>query len=545
LSGPRKKAAHKISTIFSHEYSFSHEYFLHSLLISFWYLVSLLAGASMNKTTDAALSPALVSTGIAGFDDILCGGFPPNRVYLIHGNPGAGKTTLALQYLLEGARRGEKGLYVTLSETKDELLAVSRSHGWSLDPIHIYEMATSEQDLEPDNQYTMYQPSEVELNVTTKAILDEFEKLKPTRVVLDSLSEIRLLAQNPLRYRRQILALKQYFAGRKCTVLLLDDKTSEVGDLQLESITHGVINLEQMQQEFGAARRRLSVTKMRGMKYRGGYHDFVIERGGLQIFPRLIAAEHHQRFSGGQLKSGIKELDALVGGGIEFGTSALLIGPAGSGKSSTAIQYAIAEAAKGNRSALFVFDERIQTILERTQGLGMDLKKYYESGLITIKTIDPAELSPGELAHLIRMAAEGADGYSPAKVIVIDSLNGYLNAMPEERFLIIQLHEVLAYLGYKGVVSFLVVAQHGLLSTMQSPLDTSYLADSVILFRYFETGGEVKQLISVVKKRSGHHERTLREFKLVNGKGISIGQPLYQFGRVLTGNPVLKEETAG
>ena len=290
------------------------------------------------------------------------------------------------------------------------------------------------------------------------------------------------------------------------------------------------------------ARRRLSVTKMRGMKYRGGYHDFVIERGGLQVFPRLIAAEHTQGFAAGCLKSGIKELDALVGGGIEFGTSTLLIGPAGSGKSSTAIQYAIAEAARGNRSAIFAFDERIQTILERTEGLGMDLKKYYDAGLITIKAIDPAELSPGELAHMIQMAAEGTDGHKAAKVIVIDSLNGYLNAMPQERFLIIQLHELLAYLGHKGVVSFLVVAQHGLLTTMQSPLDTSYLADSVILFRYFEMDGEVKQLISVVKKRAGHHERTLREFKLVDKKGIVIGEPLRRFRHVLTGNPIMKEE---
>ena len=492
-------------------------------------------------TATAAELPTLVSTGISGFDDILCGGFPSNRVYLVHGNPGAGKTTLALQYLLEGVRQGEKGLYVTLSETKDELLEVSRSHGWSLDAIHIYEMVTTEQDLETDNQYTMYQPSEVELSVTTKAILAEFEEHKPTRVVLDSLSEIRLLAQNPLRYRRQILALKQYFAGRQCTVLLLDDKTSEVGDLKLESITHGVINLEQVAQDFGCARRRLSITKMRGRKYRGGYHDFVIERGGLQVFPRLVAAEHNESFGTGQLKSGIKELDALVGGGIEFGTNVLLIGPAGSGKSTMAIQYAVAEAAKGNRSAIFAFDERIQTILDRTYGLGIDLKKYYESGHITIKTIDPAELSPGELAHSVRRAAEGTDGHGPAKVIVIDSLNGYLNAMPEERFLIIQLHELLAYLGHKGVVSFLVIAQHGLLSAMQSPLDTSYLADSIILFRYFEMGGEVKQLISVVKKRSGYHERTLREFKLIDKKGIFIGEPLHKFDRVLTNNPVLKE----
>jgi circadian clock protein KaiC len=493
----------------------------------------------MEKTA-LAISRSLVSTGIEGLDDILADGLPPHRVYLVNGNPGAGKTTLALQYLLEGVRRGEKVLYVTLSETKEELSAVSDSHGWSLDDIHIYEMAVNEQDLEPDNQYTMYQPSEVELNVTTKAILDEFEKLKPTRVVLDSLSEMRLLAQNPLRYRRQILALKQYFAGRKCTVLLLDDKTSEMGDLQLESIAHGVISLEQLSPEFGAARRRISITKMRGVKYRGGYHDFIIKRGGLEIFPRLIAAEHGADFQAGQLRSGIRELDELVGGGLEFGTSTLLIGPAGSGKSSTALQYAISEAAKGRRTALFIFDERIHTIIERTAGLGMELEKYYKAGLITMQPVDPAELSPGELAHHIRMAAEGRDGHDPAKVIVIDSLNGYLNAMPEERFLIIQLHELLTFLSHKGIVTFLVVAQHGLLSQIGTQsLDTSYLADTVLLYRYFEMAGEVKQVISVVKKRTGRHERTIREFNLIDKQGISIGKPLRQYHGLLTGTPMI------
>lgn len=496
----------------------------------------------MSSQSIATHKLELVSTGIEGLDDILGGGgLPPNRVYLVHGNPGAGKTTLALQYLLDGAQKGEKGLYITLSETRDELLEVSRSHGWSLDSIHVYEMAANETDLEPDNQYTMYQPSEVELNVTTKAILTEFEKLKPARVVLDSLSEIRLLAQNPLRYRRQILALKQYFAGRQCTVLLLDDKTSEVGDLQLESITHGVINLEQLALEFGASRRRLSVTKMRGVKFRGGYHDFIIERGGLQVFPRLIAAEHSQGYNEGVMKSGIGELDALAGGGLEFGTSVLLIGPAGSGKSSTSLQYAISEASKGRRTAIFTFDERIQTILERAKGLGMDVKKYYENGLITIQAIDPAELSPGELANHVRSAAEGRDGHDPAKIIVIDSLNGYLHSMPEERFLIIQMHELLTYLGHKGIVTFLIVAQHGLLSQMSSPVDTSYLADSVILFRYFELKGEVKQTISVVKKRTGLHERTVREFNLIDKQGLRIGEPL-PFNGILTSVPKLIED---
>lgn len=480
-----------------------------------------------------------VKMGVEGIDDILNGGLTAHRIYLVHGNPGAGKTTLALQFLMEGAANGEKGLYITLSETKEELLAVSQSHGWSLDKIDIHEMSTNEDDLEPDNQYTMYQPSEIELNITTKAILTEFEKLKPSRVVLDSLSEIRLLAQNPLRYRRQILALKQYFAGRQCTVLLLDDKTSEIGDLQLESITHGVINLEQMSPEFGASRRRFSVTKMRGLQFRGGYHDFIIEKGGLKVFPRLVAAEHNSSYEPGCLKSGINELDQLVGGGIEYGTSMLLIGPAGSGKSSTSLQYAISEASRGRRTAIFTFDERIQTVMDRCAGLGMDLEKYYKSGLITIQSIDPAELSPGELGHIVREAAEGKDGHDPAKIIIIDSLNGYLNSMPEERFLIIQLHELLTYLGHKGIVTFLIVAQHGLLnSNMQTPIDTSYLADGVMLFRYFESESEIKQIVSIVKKRTGRHERTLREFKLADKKGIEIGEPLRHFHGLLTGTPI-------
>ncbi len=478
----------------------------------------------------------LVPTGVAGLDDVLGGGLTPNRVYLLEGNPGSGKTTLALQVLLEGARRGERGVYVTLSETKLELTAVARSHGWSLDGIDVVELVPAEETLEPDNQYTMFQPSEVELGVTTRAILAEVERVKPTRVVIDSLSELRLLAQNALRYRRQILGLKQFFIGRECTVLLADDKTSEAQDLQLESLAHGVLSLEQLSPEYGAERRRLRVTKYRGQKYRGGYHDFAIKTGGLEVYPRLVAAEHARGPEDGLLMSGNKELDALLGGGIEHGTSALLIGPAGSGKSSLATLYAWSAAAGGESSAMFIFDEREEILRKRAAGLGIDLTPHLESGRLTLQAVDPAELSPGEFAHAVRAAVEPPDGRPGARVVVIDSLNGYLQAMTQEKFLTAQLHELLTYLGHRGVVTFLVLAQHGVVGAMQADVDTTYLADTVILLRYFEAAGEVRQALSVVKKRTGRHERTIRELRLEGG--VRVGEPLRDFHGVLTGVPL-------
>ena len=480
----------------------------------------------------------LVATGIPGLDDILGGGVSPDRVYLVEGNPGSGKTTLALHYLFEGCRLGQKGLYVTLSETKVELHDVARSHGWSLDGVGLLELVAPESELEPDNQYSMFQPSEVELGETTRAILSEIERTKPTRVVIDSLSEMRLLAQSPLRYRRQILALKQFFIGRECTVLLLDDLTSETEDLQLQSIAHGVLTLEQLSPGYGAERRRLRVTKLRGQSYRGGYHDFMIRRGGLEVYPRLVASEHKRAGQRGLLKSGNAQLDALMGGGLPFGTSTVLLGPAGTGKSTTALLYARSVASRGDRAVVFTFDERLETILERTAGLGMDIAGDIEAGLVEIHTVDAAELSPGEFAHRVREAAAG-DGAPGAKVVVIDSLNGYLHAMPEERFLIAQLHELLTYLGHKGVVTFLIVAQHGLVGSMQTPIDTTYLADTVVLFRFFEAMGQVRQAVSVLKKRSGKHERTIRELRLGAG-GVMLGEPLSDFQGVLMGTPTFR-----
>jgi circadian clock protein KaiC len=386
----------------------------------------------------------------------------------------------------------------------------------------------------------MFHPSEVELNETTKTILADVERTKPARAVFDSLSELRLLAGNPLRYRRQILALKQFFNGRNCTVLLLDDLTSSGNhDLQVQSIAHAVLRLEQLFPEYGAERRRLMVPKYRGVRFRGGYHDYVIQRGGIEVFPRLTASEHQHPSAREKLVSGIAELDNLLGGGIERGTSTLIVGAAGTGKSSLAAQFVAAAAARGERGAPFIFDESIHTLLTRADGLGIDLRKPFNDGRVAIRQVDPAELSPGEFAHFIRRAVDRGG----ASVVVIDSLNGYLNAMPEERFLVIQLHELLTYLGQAGVATLLIGAHQGLVGGhMVAPVDASYLADAVILMRYFEAKGEVRQAISVVKKRGGAHERTIREFRLDRG-GISVGEPLRDFRGVLTGSPVFERSS--
>ncbi len=478
-------------------------------------------------------SPPRSKTGVVGLDDILNGGLIPDRLYLVDGDPGAGKTTLALQYLLQGKAEGERGLYVTLSETKEELQAVAKSHGWSLDGIEIVELVAKESDLVSDSQLTMYHPSEVELSETTKAVLEAVDRTKPARVVFDSLSELRLLAQNSLRYRRQILALKQFFVGRGCTVLLLDDRTAEGMDTQLQSIAHGVISLEQLAPLYGAERRRLRVMKFRGTSFRGGYHDMVIRKGGLFVFPRLVAMEHRDDFKAGRIHSGITALDSLLGGGPDRGTSTLLMGPAGTGKSTIATQYAVAAAARGDHAVIFAFDESPETLAMRTASIGIKFKEGTENGQVKIRSMDPAEVSPGEFTALVRDAVERDD----ARVVVIDSLNGYIHSMPEENFLTAQLHELLAYLGRKGVTTIIVVAQHGILgSTMSSPVDLSYLADSVVCLRYFEVRGKIKKAISVLKKRSGPHEESIREF-FFDSKGIHLSEPLTSFHGIFTGVP--------
>jgi circadian clock protein KaiC len=476
----------------------------------------------------------IASTGIPGLDDILSGGFTRDRLYLVEGPPGSGKTTLAMQFLRAGAERGEKVLYVTLSETMVELKAVAAAHGWTLDGIEIRELTPGESELDPDEHNTMFQPSEVELAATTRRILDDVEKIKPTCIVFDSLSEMRLLAGTALRYRRQILALKHFFATRQATVVLLDDMTATDRDQQMHSIAHGVILLEPLNPQYGAARRRLRVIKYRGVNFRSGYHDYVIRTGGLDVFPRLVAAEHRMATSRTKLASGLPPIDALLGGGLEEGTSTLVVGAAGTGKSTLAAQFCAEAATRGQRSAIFVFDESPQTLLSRCAELNVNLAPHCESGIVNLRQIDPAELAPGEFTHLIRRAVE-EDG---ARVVVIDSLNGYLNAMPEEHFLTIQLHELLMYLGQRGVATILIGAHQGLIGTqMNTPVDASYLADAVILLRYFELRGEVRQAISVMKKRGSRHERSIREFRMDDGH-ITVGEPLSDFRGILTGVPI-------
>ncbi|HKP10798.1 MAG TPA: ATPase domain-containing protein [Blastocatellia bacterium] len=483
---------------------------------------------TINKPADPR-----VSTGVAGLDVILGGGLPRNHVYLLEGNPGTGKTTIALQFLLEGRRLGETSLYITLSETRDELLDVALSHGWSLDGIHVYDLALPEEGVSPDEQYTLFHPAEVELGETTKAIFAEVERLQPTRVILDSLSEMRLQARDPLRYRRQILALKQFFIGKQSTVYLLDDHTAESSDRLLESIVHGVIMLDQSSPGYGASRRNLFVSKLRGVKYRSGYHNFNIETGGVMVHPRLETAGRHADHKRGVFSSNVAGLDALTGGGFDAGTATLILGPAGSGKSTLAMQYAYAAAERGDRIAIFAFEESPATLLKRTSAIGIDLEKHLASGCCTIRQIDPAELSAGEFSFLVRQAVE-QDG---AAVVIIDSVNGYFQSMPEEGFLTAHMHELLSYLGQQGVLTIMILAQHGIVgSHMIVPVDLSYLADSVLLLRYFEAAGEVRQALSVIKKRTGNHERSIREFRITS-EGIEVGEPLRGFQGVLTGVP--------
>jgi circadian clock protein KaiC len=470
--------------------------------------------------------------GIAGLDDILGGGLPTNHLYLIDGEPGTGKTTMALQFLLEGARKGERGLYVTLSESREELQAVAESHGWNLEGIDIFEMSKEgTRDLE--ESYTIFHPAEVELQQTVDEVLDVVRKNNPLRVAFDSLSEMRLLAREPLRFRRQILALKQFFNGRDCTVVLLDDKTSPDGDLQLHSLAHGVIVLEHVALEYGSERRRLQVTKVRGIEFRGGYHDFRIVQGGIEVYPRVLQDEPRVDVSNDQLLSGSGPLDALLGGGLTCGTSTLITGAAGTGKSILCTQFARAEIKRGKKVLFYLFDERISTFKLRTQALGMEMESARESGQLKMIQVEPTELSPGEFASQVVRAVED-DGVT---LVILDSINGYMQSMPEERLLAIQIHELLSFLANNGVTSIMTLVQHGIFGNpVDEAVEVSYLADTVVLLRYFEVSGSVRQAISVVKKRSSDHERMIRECKVQKG-GLFVGEPLSEFQGVLTGVP--------
>jgi circadian clock protein KaiC len=487
--------------------------------------------------------------GIAGLDDILVGGLARGHLYLLEGNPGTGKTTIAMQFLVEGHNRGERGLYVTLSETERELRLTATSHGWEIDDkFEIFELTPPESLLDIEQQQTLLYSSDLELGEATKALFAAVERLKPDRIVMDSLSEIRLLAQSSLRYRRQILLLKHYFANNGATVLMLDDLTSDAQDKTVHSVAHGVIRLEELAPAYGAERRRLRILKYRAQAYRGGFHDFTIRQGGVEVFPRLVAAEHWSHFDRSPSSSNIAELDALLGGGLERGSSALVLGPAGAGKSLLTLHFACAAVERGEKAALFIFDEELGLLFARALAMGIDLEALCDSGNLLIEQLDAAELSPGEFAHRVRQRVDEAQ----VKTVVIDSLNGYQAAMPEEQSLLLHMHELLQYLNRQGATTFVTVAQHGLVGNMESPVDITYLADTVILLRYFEALGRVRRAISVIKKRTGQHEDTIREYR-IGAAGLSIGAPLEDFQGVLrgvptytgSGSPLLETEGTG
>jgi circadian clock protein KaiC len=474
------------------------------------------------------------ASSVPGLDDVLAGGFSRGCLFLIEGTPGTGKTTLATKFLLEGVRQGERCLYVTLSETTSELLRGARSHGWMLKPdIDIFEVQPGDRLGDPDQQQSLLYSSDLELGETVKAIFDAVQRVKPSRIVLDSLSEIRLLAQSSLRYRRQLLAMKHGFAKISATVLALDDLTAEADDKTAHSIAHGVLRLEELTPHYGAERRRLRVMKYRGQAYRGGFHDFVIRRGGLVVFPRLVSSEASREFTPTIVSSGNQGLDALLNG-LESGSSTLVIGPAGAGKSLIVLQFIAAACARGEKAALFVFDEELGLLFRRSKAMGIDLAAMNESGALIVEQLDAAELSPGEFAHRVRSAVDE----SGARVVAIDSLNGYQQAMPEEHGLLLHVHELLQYLNRQGATTFLTVAQHGLIGDMKSPVDVTYLADTVILLRFFEAEARVRRAISVIKKRTGAHEDTIRELKITS-QGPVLSEPLHGFHGVLRGTPIL------
>ncbi len=487
----------------------------------------------MSTDDGATNSSEPARTGIEGLDDILAGGLQRNRLYLVEGEPGTGKTTLALHFLMEGARFGEKCLYITLAETEEELRTSAKSHGWDLAGIDVFELLPPENLLDEQQQQSLLYSSDLELGETTRLAFEAINRTNPDRIVFDSLSEIRLLAQSSLRFRRQLLALKHYFARHGATVVLLDDLTAEANERTMHSIAHGVINLSESAPDYGAERRRLRVVKCRGQSFRGGFHDLVIAKGGLCVFPRLIASEHHQPFGRDQLQSGVPELDALLGGGLERGSSALILGPSGVGKSLVALQFVKQAVARGEHAAMFAFDEDAGLLAARAAQLGIDLDAMRRSGALTLVQVDPAELSPGEFAYKVRVCVE----LHAAKTVVIDSLNGYQMAMPDEQFLLLHMHELLMYLNRKGVSTFLTVAQHGLVGDMRAPVDVTYLSDTVLLLRFFEAHGRMLRALSVIKKRTGGHEDTIREFRITTG-GLRLGRPLTEFQGVMRGVPI-------
>ncbi|PWC90822.1 circadian clock protein KaiC [Azospirillum sp. TSH100] len=471
-----------------------------------------------------------VQTGIPEFDLILRGGLPRGRIHLLEGAPGTGKTTIALQLLIQARSDGRKGLYITLSENAAELETTAASHGWSLDGFPVFDIVPIEAQL--DRQQSVLYPSEVELGETIRLIIDRIERENPEILVIDTVSELRLLAQDQLSYRRQILALKQFLQGRRCTTLILDDLTHQDGTTDLHSLAHSVIVLEQIERTYGAARRRLRIAKMRGADYQSGWHDFAITRSNVLVFPSLIAEEHRSDFEPATMESGLPALDELMGGGLTHGTTTMLVGPSGVGKSSIALQYVTAAFKRGEHAAYFSFDENFKTLELRSIALGIDIKDAVEQNRVGWQRANPSRLSPGQFVWQVRREVEDRG----ARIVVIDSLNSYLSTMPEEKALTLQMHELLTYLNNKGVVTILVLAQQGIIGDVQNPVDLSFMSDTVVLLRFFEAGGEVRKAISVVKKRTGIHELSIREFRLFPD-GMQVGPRLMDFRGVLTGVP--------
>jgi circadian clock protein KaiC len=480
------------------------------------------------------LGPARVSTGIAGLDAVLGGGLPQGNMYLVEGDSGAGKTTLGLQFLLDGQRRGEPTLWITLSETQRQLRQTASSHGWSLDGVDVCTPIALQPIRRPEDTYSFFSPADVELDEIREAIIAATDRVRPLRVVFDPFSDIRHLAREVLRYRRQILMLRDFFSERNCTVLLMQELTrGTLGDLQAEALVHGYLTLHQEAPEYGGQRRRLRVHKMRGMSFRDGFHDFSIHTGGLEVYPRLIAAEHTETHPEETTQTGIAQLDALLGGGIDRGSSVLIMGPAGVGKSTLALHCALAAVGRGEPAALFIFDETLRAFRARAERLGVALAAHLENGSLTIRQVDSAELSAGQFTDIVTRAVEAG-----ARMVVIDSLSGYTNTMPEERFLAVHLHELLTTLSHRNVTTVLTLSQHGLLGEhVAAPIDVSYLADTVLLLRYFEAFGHVRRAISAVKKRRGAHEVSVREMRIAAEEGITIGEPLTSFQGVLSGRP--------
>jgi circadian clock protein KaiC len=475
----------------------------------------------------------LVQTGVPGLDDVLLGGLPGPHVYLIEGTPGTGKTTLAMQFAVEAARTGERVLYIALSETAAELSAVAAAHGWDLNSISILEVRPVESSIQPEEEYTVFHSDEVEMVQTVQMILDRVNQEQATRVVLDSLAELRLLSRDTIRYRRQILALKQYFTEKRVTLLLLDDRTAEALDRQVHSLVHGVISLERLSREYGVNRRRLEIIKLRGANYMEGFHDYIIRRDGMIVFPRLVSAQNAEPLPRGVVSSNIKGLDDLLGGGLDRGSATLVLGSSGSGKTTMSLKYAVAAIGRAEPVAIYTFDEGVSSLVTRADALGMNLTEQIRQKKVTVRQVNPAELSPGDFAYQVRQSVER----DKAQIVIIDSLNGYMTAMPQEQYLSLQMHELLNYLNERGVVTILILAQQGLIGSMQTSIDLSYLADNIILLRFFEALGRVRRAISVVKKRNSDHEQTIREFTIGLPDAVSIGRPLSDFQGVLSGLP--------